>query len=207
MKTKYIGIAGVARVGKNLFCDIASDILREEYKLSSETFALATYLKRDCEQFLKEKLQLNVWSDVTEEKTSFRPFLIWYGGVKRNWSNGRCWIDMLDPEIRASKADVCFVSDVRFAKYANDEAYWIQSELSGKLIHLSRYKEFTSYTGDPLKEYTPPASTEEKENDPMLKRISDASLEWKDSGCKTPEDARKNLTLRENVRQTLYKVL
>lgn len=204
MKTKYIGISGVARVGKNLFCDIASDILKEEYGKRSETFALATYLKRDCEPFLKEKFGLNVWSEVTEEKTIFRPFLIWYGGVKRNWSKGRCWIDMLDPEIRASKADVCFVSDVRFAKYANDEAFWIQSELSGKLVHLSRYK---GYPGSELRNYTPPASTDESENDPMLKRISDASLEWKDSGCKTHEDARKNLTLRENVRQILYKVL
>ena len=204
MKTKYIGISGVARVGKNLFCDIAGDILKEEFGKSSETFALATYLKRDCEQFLKEKLGLNVWSEVTEEKTIFRPFLIWYGGVKRSWSKGRCWIDMLDPEIRSSKSDICFVSDVRFAKYANDEAYWIQSELSGKLIHLSRYK---GYPSSGLRDYTQPASADERENDPMLMRISDASLSWEDSGCKSHEDARKNPILRENVRETLYKVL
>jgi hypothetical protein len=202
-RNKYIGVSGVARVGKNLFCDIASDILREEYNLTSETFALATYLKRDGEIFLREKLGLNVWSEVTEEKSIFRPFLIWYGGVKRNRSKGRCWINMLDPEIRASKADVCFVSDVRFATYADDEAHWIQTELSGKLIHLSRYK----FNSDGQFEVTPPASDDEERNDPMLNRISDASLQWKDSGCKTHEDARKNLILRENVRQILYKVM
>lgn len=203
MKTKYIGISGVARVGKNLFCDIASDILKEEYGKRAETFALATYLKRDCEPFLKEKFGLNVWSEVTEEKTIFRPFLIWYGGVKRNWSKGRCWIDMLDPEIRASTADICFVSDVRFASYANDEAYWIQTELKGKLVHLSRYK----FNDDNSISLTPPASDDEAKNDPMLKRISDASLEWVDSGCNSHEEARKNDRLRECVRNVLNRVL
>lgn len=202
--TKYIGISGVARSGKNLFCDIAKDILLEEYGKTSDTFALANYLKLDCEQFLKEKLGLNVWSEITEEKTIFRPFLIWYGGVKRNWSKGRCWIDMLDPNIRSSKADVCFVSDIRFAKYANDEAYWIQTELSGKLIHLSRYK-INKETGS--KDYVPPASMDEVENDPMLKRIADVSLEWKDSECGSYNSARSNISLRESVRQTLYKVM
>lgn len=202
-KTKYIGITGVARVGKNLFCDIASDILREEYNLTSETFALATYLKRDCEVFLREKFGLNVWSEITEEKSIFRPFLIWYGGVKRNRSKGRCWIDMLNPEIRASKSEVCFVSDVRFATYANDEAYWIQTELLGKLVHLSRHK----FNSDGSVTTTPPASDDEAKNDPMLKHISDISLAWNDSGCNTHEDARKNIKLREYVRQILYKVM
>ena len=203
MKTKYIGISGVARVGKNLFCDIATDILAEEYGKRAETFSLATYLKRDCEKFLKEKLQLDVWSEVTEEKSLFRPFLIWYGGVKRNWSKGRCWIQMLDPEIRASKADVCFVSDVRFATYANDEAYWIQSELEGKLVHLSRYK----INSDGSTSITPPASDDEAKNDPMIHKISDASLSWLDSGCKSHAEARKNERLRECVRNVLNRVL
>jgi hypothetical protein len=202
MKTKYIGVSGAARVGKNLFCDISSDILKEEYGMTSQTFALATYLKRDCEEFLKTKLGLNVWSEITEEKTIFRPFLIWYGGVKRKWSKGRCWIDMLEPEIRSSKADVCFVSDVRFAKYANDEAYWVQTELSGKLIHLSKY-ELT----DIGTVYTQPASPDEAENEPMLKRICDCKIEWQDSRCGNYTFARTDEGLRKIVRETLASVM
>jgi len=202
MKTKYIGISGYARVGKNLFCDISSDILKEEYGLSTQTFALATYLKRDCEDFLKTKLGMNVWSEVTEDKSIFRPFLIWYGGVKRKWSKGRCWIDMLDPEIRSSSADVCFVSDVRFAKYANDEAYWIQTELSGKLVHLSKYE-----SSDSGKIYTEPASADEAENDPMLKKISDFKVEWENTRTGSYESARNDLRLRKIVADVLKSVI
>ena len=47
MKTKkIIGISGVARSGKNLFADIASQILLDKYKLTSKSFALAYYIKK-----------------------------------------------------------------------------------------------------------------------------------------------------------------
>lgn len=202
MKTKYIGVSGVARVGKNLFCDISSDILKEEYGLKSETFALATYLKRDCEDFLKTKLGLNVWSEDTDEKTIFRPFLIWYGGVKRKWSKGRCWIEMSNADLLASKADVCFVSDVRYATYANDEAYWIQTELSGKLIHLSKHK-----IEDGVACYTPPASEDEAKNDPMIRLIADYNVDWKHSDLGTYDLARHSESLRGEVRKALTAVM
>jgi hypothetical protein len=198
MKTKYIGVSGVARVGKNLFCDIASDILYKERGLSSKTYSLANCLKKDCEVFLRDKLGLNVWSEDTLEKSIFRPLLIWYGGVKRNASKGRCWIEMLDPDVRKSTADICFISDVRFCKYANDEAYWVQTELGGKLVHISKFSYLSSE-----KVYTQPASQDETVNDPMLKHIADASMEWMDSGEHTYESARKCPILIEQVRTVI----
>ena len=47
-----VGVSGVARSGKNLFCDMLVDELsRQGY--AGKQFALADALKRDCSNFLK----------------------------------------------------------------------------------------------------------------------------------------------------------
>ena len=190
MKTKkIIGISGVARSGKNLFADIASQILLEKYKLTSKSFALAYYLKKDCEEFVKEKLGLNVWSEVTSEKDIFRPLLVWYAGVKRKQSKGRHWVEMLENDIKSCESDVKFVTDVRFSVYDKDETYWLKNEMSGKLIHISKYSMLgmnTNRFSEPqkIKKYTDPANDQEMINDPAVKRCSDYQLEWEDVGSK-----------------------
>ena len=54
MNKLYIGVSGFARSGKNLFCDIAQKVLKEKYNLTSKTYALAYFLKKDCEPFIQE---------------------------------------------------------------------------------------------------------------------------------------------------------
>ena len=49
-----VGVSGVARSGKNLFCDMIAYEL-EQKGISSRQFALANELKLDCLEFLKEK--------------------------------------------------------------------------------------------------------------------------------------------------------
>ena len=72
MKTKrYIGISGVARSGKNLFCDISKKVLFEEYGYKCNSYALAYYLKEDCESFVRTRLGLDVFTENTEDKKSF----------------------------------------------------------------------------------------------------------------------------------------
>ena len=83
MNKIYIGVSGFARSGKNLFCDIAQKVLKEKYNLTSKTYALAYFLKKDCEPFIQEKLGLSAFSEKTEDKNAFREMLVWYGGVKR----------------------------------------------------------------------------------------------------------------------------
>ena len=84
MKNKlYIGISGVARSGKNLFCDISKKIISEKYGLTCSSYALAFSLKNDCKEFVKDKLGLDVFTEETEEKKIFREMLVWYGDVKR----------------------------------------------------------------------------------------------------------------------------
>ena len=45
MTKKYIGVSGVARSGKNLFCDIAIKQLSQK-GVKAKQYALAYYLKR-----------------------------------------------------------------------------------------------------------------------------------------------------------------
>ena len=47
-----VGVSGVARSGKNLFCDlIIEELAKQGY--SAKQFALANALKRDCSNFLE----------------------------------------------------------------------------------------------------------------------------------------------------------
>ncbi len=73
-----VGISGVARSGKNLFCDMVLDKLAKR-GVSGKQFALADELKVDCLEFLKEKCGLDVWTPITEDKALFRDF--WFGMV------------------------------------------------------------------------------------------------------------------------------
>ena len=139
MNKIYIGISGVARSGKNLFCDIAQNLLKEKYGLSSKSYALAYYLKKDCEQFIQDKLGLNVFSENTEDKNKFREMLVWYGGVKRKQTEGKYWTGLLHEDLKKDTNDVNFISDIRYIEYSDDEVFWLKKQLNGKLIHISKY--------------------------------------------------------------------
>ncbi len=76
MTKKYIGVSGVARSGKNLFCDIAVKQLSLS-GIKAKQYALAFYLKKDCEEFIQTKLGLNVFTEKTEDKAIFREMLVW----------------------------------------------------------------------------------------------------------------------------------
>jgi hypothetical protein len=175
---KIIGISGLARSGKNLFCDIAIQELNKR-GYSAKQYALAYFLKKDCEQFVREKLNLNVFSENTDEKSIFREFLVWYGGVKRKQTEGQYWTSLLYKEIENDPSDVIFVSDIRYVQYPKDEVYWIQKELSGKLVHLSKYT--LVYNNDAyVRRYVEPPNEHERINDPIIKGLSDYTVEWQD---------------------------
>jgi len=212
---KIIGIGGVARSGKNLFADIAGNVLKEKYNKTCKSFALAYYLKKDCEEFIKQKLNMDVWSEITDEKNVFRPLLVWYGGVKRKQTNGRYWVEMLQKDLEKSNADVNIITDIRYSIYDKDEVYWIKNELNGKLIHLSKY----SFTGvktnrfqqpQQKKVYVEPANDQEMINDPIIKRNSDIQVEWEDASARTHDMyslALKDQILVNTVKDALVKIL
>jgi len=208
----YIGITGLARTGKNLFCDIATKILHDKYKLQASTYALAYELKCDCDHFIYDKLNLNVFSEITEEKNVFRPLLVWYAGVKRKQTNGRYWLELLEKRIKRENTNVIFISDLRYCEYAKDEVYWLKNELKGKLVHVSKYTygfptdgRHIKVVNDKTKKiYTEPPNIDESINDPKMKKYADYCMEWEDVGGK---NLINNEYLNEQVEKCLSSIL
>lgn len=206
-KKIVIGVSGVARVGKNLFCDLLVKQIKQQYNLHARHFALAYELKMDCRQFIFDKFNIDVFTENTEEKKIFRDMLVWYGDVKRKQSNGRYWIDKINTRISAEfewgtpPLDVAIISDVRYDFYENDEVNWIQKEKNGQLIHISKYTygfptdgrvvKVGGQTVNNTKIFTDPANSHEALNDPKLQKKADYLLQWEDIGIG------KNLTYAE----------
>ena len=185
MNKIYIGVSGFARSGKNLFCDIAQKVLKEKYNLTSKTYALAYFLKKDCEPFIQEKLGLSAFSEKTEDKNAFRDMLVWYGGVKRKQTEGKYWTGLLHEELKKDTNDVNFISDIRYVEYVDDEIFWLKKQLNGKLVHVSKYTYGFPSNGrhyrinDKSKKiYTDAPNQHEALNDPKIRILADYKVEW-----------------------------
>lgn len=212
-KKTIIGVSGLARTGKNLFCDIAIKQLEEQSKIAQQ-FALADELKRDCEQFIKTKLGLDVWSEDTDVKNIFRPMLVWYGGVKRKQTQARYWIEKLVDIINRNNAEIVFISDIRYAEYEYDELQFIKD--NGYLVHISKYERYSPYF-DELPEvideskvkrrYVEPPNDDEKKNDPILKENADLLIEWEHQKNQKMNQLIKNEYLNDIVCEVLTKIL
>jgi len=162
VEINVIGIAGVARVGKDTFCDCLKIILKTE-GIEYQRFAFADELKEDINSFLLAKTGLNAYTTSDEEKISLRPILVEYGRLMRRLTGGKYWIDRVKEKIRKNKKNntICVISDVRYA----NEAKWINSLSGGITLHLDR-------------KGIKAANIEEEENDPLTKEACIYSIQW-----------------------------
>lgn len=200
-----VGVSGVARSGKNLFCDlIIEELAKQGY--SAKQFALANALKRDCSNFLETYCDLDVHTDNTHNKSLFREFLVWYGDLKRKQSNGRHWIEKMDEQISKYTGDVALVSDVRYAHYPNDELGWVVYEHEGLLVHLRRYERSSTAvideTGNVQMNYVQPPNEHERINDPKLREGAHFQLNWP-----TVDDPRKSLEIMNMVTEVTTEII
>jgi hypothetical protein len=167
-----IAIAGVARSGKNVFCSWAREYFQEKGKTTAE-FALADELKYDLEDFVREKLGVDIWTDDTEVKNKIRDLMVAYGRIQREATGGMYWVDKLRPKIEKCKDDVIFITDCR---YPNDEVDFVHG-LGGKVIHISRYS--VDWLAG-FKIFQEGINSEEIKNDPLVKQKADLRFEWED---------------------------
>lgn len=165
----YIGIGGVARAGKDSFANALLNFLKLDGYRSIRS-SLAEPLKHDCKDFISTKLGLDVWTDKTEEKATFREMLVWYGKVKRQQTEGKYWTDLLTKRVEIEAPDICIVPDVRYSQYPEDEVFWLKEKMNGILIHVQR----TDANGDII----PPANMDESINDKIVRDNADFQLEW-----------------------------
>jgi hypothetical protein len=184
-----IGISGYARSGKDLFTSVAQKILKE-HNIKSEKFALAYELKNDLKSLIKNKVGIDVFTDNTQEKSIIRPLLVAYGDVMRKTSEGKYWTGKLENRIANSKSDVVFVTDIRYDVYPEDECTWLQNKKSGKLVHITKFKQGPLPQGKRfsknkvVKIYDEAPNDHELFNNPKVKAKADYAFEWEDCSDK-----------------------
>jgi len=194
MSVLYIGIAGVARSGKDSLALEIENLIRGFKGLTIYRTSLAQPLKEDCKDFIKDYLGLNVFTDNNEEKATFREFLVWYGKVKRQQTEGKYWTNLVDQRVEKFQPDVCIIPDVRYQQYEGDEVSWLKAKPNNVLIHLQRI----AING----EIVPPANMDESINDSIIQNSADYKIVWP-----TFTDENKDNNMKEFASQVFNAVI
>ena len=163
MDLKVIGIAGVARVGKDTFADCLIDLFAEAGQ-KAQRVAFADALKEDLKDFLLAKTGVNPYTKDTSSKNLLRPLMVEYGRLMRSLTQGQYWIAEITEKIENNTKNniISILSDVRYG----NEAEWINQFRSGITIHLHR-------TGIEA------ANKEEASHDPYAQKASHYSINWR----------------------------
>jgi hypothetical protein len=165
---KIVGLSGVARSGKDTFCNL---LIEEGLKLgfNGKRFALADKLKDKIAPFLISEFGIDPRTATGQDKELIRPLLVEFGRAKRIQTNGRFWTNLLEKEIfEHSDLDFAVVTDIRYCEYEFDEVQWIRST-GGNLLHISRKE-----NGN----FIQPPNDDERRNDPILQEFSDLTVVW-----------------------------
>lgn len=167
-----IGVAGLAGSGKDTFVNLL------QAKIPNiKRFALADSLKVELNPTLIKLYNQDIFTCSRETKDILRPMLVAHGKVRRVMSNGRHWIDILNEKINQCRKDnpnsIICVTDIRYDVYEKDEVHFIQKELEGILVHVSRF----DWQGKKQVFFTPP-NIDEAENDPKLKSKANYKIIW-----------------------------
>lgn len=158
LNIKIIGVAGVARAGKDTFGNAAGKKIKS-LNYDYQILSFADEVKRDLDPLIKKTFGFSAFTEVTEEKEIIRPVLIAWGTHVMRKHNGNHWIDKIQKNIKNDANVVYVVTDVRYV----NECEWIQSFNQGCVVHVSR---------DNVK----PNNTEEIKNDPILQKKCDVKL-------------------------------
>jgi len=179
MGTRIIGISGNARSGKDsLAICIQKDLQKDG--LTSRIISLAAPLKEVVKPFVYENFGIDLDNCTDNEKLLLRPLMVAFGQAKRNFTQGRYFIDILDEKIRNSNYDFIIVPDIRFADFGFDELDWLMQK-SGVLWYVEKTLENGEILGPP--------NEDEARNNPILKSNAHFKLVWPD---KLSEEERFN---------------
>jgi hypothetical protein len=179
MDNWVVGLTGVAGCGKDTFFKIFSDLLSKR-GIKTKRYSLADALKREVSEWTKEHYGIDAANCSREEKEIIRSFLVFHGSQKRLRTEGRHWINTLDNVIKSDKLSddtIIVITDIRYDDYPKDEAYWLQEEIGGVLVHVSLY-EMIPRLNTNFKKYKEPANPEEERNDPKLINKTNYKIEW-----------------------------
>jgi len=153
-----IGLAGVARSGKDSFYNFCKNI--NFNNRPNQSIAFAGCLKEELDYFLLRNFNISSFTEDLKEKEVIRPMLVSYGMAKRQISNGRYWIDQVFKKINDQEEENFFITDVRFPNEISEI-----KKSKGFCIHIER-------------EGVGPINSEELTNDPIVKEECDYHFNW-----------------------------
>ena len=169
MAGKIIGIAGVAKAGKDTLCEHLIQLYAQQ-GVSAVRYAFADELKRKLAPFVWDEWQVDIFNCSAEEKELIRPLMVAYGGIYRKLSGGSYWADIILKEIGNDNPEVAIITDVRYAEFDPTDEVYSLLEVGTSLVHVQRQL--------PTGEWLTPPNEDEERNDPMLQDLSEVLLKW-----------------------------
>ena len=163
MNTNFIiGVCGHARSGKDTFCEHAKSILSKK-KIGAARAAFADELKKDLDDLCRHKIGISAFTQDSKEKDIIRPLLVTYGTEVVRKMDENWWINRLEKTLGVHQHMnlIPIVTDVRYP----NEMEWIQKKHNGVVVYITR-------------KGIGPANSEEKKNNPILKKMADYRMMW-----------------------------
>lgn len=180
-----IGISGAARVGKDTLCRALIREFKKINLIAIRKSIAGDTVKKDLQELLMQKLNIDSFTENTDEKTLLRPILVEYGKLMRNTSHGRYFIDNFE----YSRNTINIIPDIRYAEYKRDELSWLKDESKGVLIFLER-------------EEISDANETEKINNKIIRNFADHYIRW---GRLDENDEKEKTLINSYAREFLVK--
>lgn len=156
-----IGIAGLARAGKDTLAKNLSEVIEDDWGCEVRIFAFANELKSQMDDFLIKHYGISAFTEDTEEKKVIRNLLVCHGETMKKFHINTIWADLVIDSIRSDPKNFFpIISDVRF----DFEAETVQDNY-GKIIHIAKIG-------------NKPPNEIEYINDPKVMEISDLKHTW-----------------------------
>jgi hypothetical protein len=128
-----------------------------------------------------------------EDKNKIRDFLVFYGKIMRNETQGTYWTSLVEKEINSHKSNniVFCIPDIRYAQFKKDEVFWLKSFKNSKLVHVKKFDFHTVEIEGKiqfLKNFSIPVNNDEAENCPKLEKLASHIIEWQNFYPCPPEE-------------------
>jgi hypothetical protein len=157
-----IGIAGVARSGKDTLAKNLAQVIEEDLGVRVKILSFALPLRCQINELLEQFYHISAFTENEEEKKIIRPLLVAHGEQMKKRFGDKIWLDSLLGEVEELSEEKVFpiISDVRF----DFEAGGLK-ESGGLIVHISKVG-------------NQPANEIEVLNDPLVSKVADLNHTW-----------------------------
>tara|TARA_Y100000114_G_scaffold98400_2_gene91581 strand:+ start:666 stop:1271 length:606 start_codon:yes stop_codon:yes gene_type:complete len=137
-----IGIAGLARSGKDTLAKHLSDIISEDFKCEVKRFSFADKIKSQMKDVIEKHYGIDPYTEDTKEKEIIRDILVCHGETMKKIHGKKIWANLvlsdmeecIPTRLGPDYVEPFFIiTDVRF----DFEAEFIQED-KGSVIHISK---------------------------------------------------------------------